>query len=55
MSVLLSLKDVTVHPLGKPSGKLFYIDFKYESISEKRRKKLDELFPEFKNDMATNI
>lgn len=50
MPALISLKDVTVHPLEKPSGELIYIDFKYESISEKRIKKLDEIFPEFKDE-----
>jgi hypothetical protein len=31
---------VPVKPLPAPTGKLYYMDFIYESISEKRRKKI---------------
>ena len=33
----------TVQPLSPPTGKLYYMDFKYEDILEKRRLKLDKI------------
>jgi hypothetical protein len=51
MPALIRLSDLqSVQPLSKPSGHLHYIDFFYETISEKRKKKLNEIFPEFKNE-----
>ena len=47
-SSLLSKQIVSVQPLPKPTNNLFYIDYKYESKSERIRKerleKLNELF-----------
>ena len=34
---------VSVKPLCAPSSRLFYIDYKYETIKDKRKKKLNQL------------
>jgi hypothetical protein len=42
---------VSVQPLSQPTGILHYMDFKYESISEKRKKKLKYIDDIIKNNL----
>jgi hypothetical protein len=51
MPALIRLQDLPpATPLSQPSGRLHYVDFKYETVAEKRIKKLEELFPDFKDE-----
>ncbi len=42
---------VSVQPLSQPTVILHYMDFKYESISEKRKKKLKYIDDIIKNNL----
>jgi hypothetical protein len=50
MPALIRPFEWNIQPLKCPSGKLYFVDFVYETISEKRKKKLEEIYPEFKDE-----